>query len=111
MRHLARGLLVLIVFLSAEYLLWNPGLSLTDGRHDLGRNGIWLGHGWLGDDTWFNENARDTTKFRTRAAILELKQELDSHGFRDLFLHLSLTASNGNQFGLSGAYIRRECPA
>src|SRR5438034_2866009 len=32
------------------YLLWSPGLDIRDGRHDRGRNGIWLGHGWLGGD-------------------------------------------------------------
>ena len=35
------------------YTLWSPGEERTDGAHDLGRNGIWLQHGWIGDDIWF----------------------------------------------------------
>ena len=95
MKRVARGLLIFGVILGAIYAFWNPGSSVTDGRHDLGRNGIWLGHGWIGDSLWFTENARDTTTFRTRAAILELKQELDSHGIQDVFPHLTPTTING----------------
>jgi hypothetical protein len=91
----ARGILIFVVVLGVSYLIWNPGSSITNGQHDLGRNGIWLGHGWLGDDVWFSENARDASKFRTRAAILKLKQELDTHGIRDLFPHLTPTGIDG----------------
>lgn len=35
------------------FILWKPGLDIRDGRHDRGRNGLWLGHGWLGGDDWF----------------------------------------------------------
>ncbi len=94
-KSVARGLLVLAAVLVLAYLIWNPGSSVTYGQHDLGRNGIWLGHGWLGDDDWFNENARDTTKFRSRVAILALKNELDSHGIRDVFGHLTPTNLDG----------------
>jgi Glycosyl hydrolases family 18 len=91
----ARGILILIAVFGVAYLVWNPGLSIINGRHDLGRNGIWLGHGWLGNDIWFVENARDKTKFRSRYAILKLKQELDTHGIRDLFPHLTPTGIDG----------------
>jgi Glycosyl hydrolases family 18 len=91
----ARGILVLIVVLGGAYLLWNPGLRITNGQHDLARNGIWLGHGWLGDDIWFKKNARDASKFRTRAVILKLKQELDTHAIQDLFPHLTPTGKDG----------------
>lgn len=95
MNRVARGLLILGVILGTSYAFWNPGLSITNGRHDLGHNGIWLGHGWVGDDNWFNENAREKTIFRTRTVILELKQELDLHGIRDVFVHLTPTTVNG----------------
>jgi Glycosyl hydrolases family 18 len=93
--RVARGFVILIAVLVLAYLVWNPGSSVTEGQHDLGRNGIWLGHGWLGDDVWFNENARDKSQFRTRAAILKLKQELDTHGITDVFPHLTPTSPNG----------------
>jgi hypothetical protein len=94
-KRVARGLLVLVAVLIVGYLFWNPGSSVTDGRHDLERNGIWLGHGWLGDDVWFSENARDSKNFRSQAAILKLKQELDLHGIRDVFPHLTPTTLDG----------------
>ncbi len=87
--------MVLVTVLIVGYLFWNPGSSVTDGTHDLGRNGIWLGHGWLGDDVWFAENARDSKIFRSQAAILKLKQELDLHGIRDVFPHLTPTTLDG----------------
>ncbi|OYV03117.1 MAG: hypothetical protein CFE26_21500, partial [Verrucomicrobiales bacterium VVV1] len=46
------------------YLVWSPGQRIQDGRHDLRTNGIWIGHGWLGDDSWFLENGKDKTLFR-----------------------------------------------
>jgi hypothetical protein len=92
----ARGILILIAVLGAANLIWNPGSSVIDGQHNLGRNGIWLGHGWLGSDAWFQENARDKNQFRSRGAILKLKQELDAHGMRDVFPHLTPTDMDGS---------------
>ncbi len=90
-----RVLIVLIAAFMLAFAFWNPGSGVTNGTHDLGRNGIWLGHGWLGDNAWFQENARDKNQFRSRAAILKLKQELDAHGIRDVFPHLTPTDLDG----------------
>jgi hypothetical protein len=49
----------LLLLLPLAYRLWNPGLTVTDGRHDRHQNAIWLQHGWLGDDHWFKENKRE----------------------------------------------------
>ena len=69
---------VLALFAFAAYSLWAPGREITDGRHDLGRNGIWIQHGWLGDDGWFARNRkvdrkanfRDPERIRELAALL-----------------------------------------
>ncbi len=67
---------------------WSPGRSVPDGRHDLRTNGIWLQHGWIGDDGWFLRNGRDPSRFRNGAKIRELALLLGEHGVRDVFLHL-----------------------
>jgi hypothetical protein len=58
---LLRSLLRILILLGAVfavYALWEPGLDVRDGRHDRGRNGLWLAHGWLGGDDWFSRNAK-----------------------------------------------------
>jgi len=44
----------LVAILGLAYLLWTPGEVVRDGRFDRGLNGVWLQHGWLGDDEWFD---------------------------------------------------------
>ena len=62
------------------YLLWSPGKSVRDGRNDRGSNGMWLQHGWLGHDSWFDEHGRDRTLFRVDERVDGLSSLL-----RDLF--------------------------
>ena len=86
-----RTLLLLAAILgvfSLGYLCWSPGERVTDGRHDLRRNGMWLQHGWLGDDAWFERNGRDRANFRDTAKIAALREKLTRHGVRDVFPHL-----------------------
>lgn len=91
-------LLVLAILASGGlvYLLWSPGERVTDGRHDHRRNGIWLQHGWLGDDAWFTENARDRTKFRSAEKVGELRDRLGKHGIRYVFPHLCPCKADGS---------------
>jgi len=86
-----RTLLLLIVIIGMTglaYLLWSPGTTVRDGRHDLRSNGIWLQHGWLGDDSWFERNRRDRTLFRDTRKIEELAHLLAGHGVKYVFPHL-----------------------
>jgi hypothetical protein len=71
-------LLTLPALLLAGYALWSPGVEVTDGRHDRGHNGLWLQHGWLGDDSWFERNHKKDRipQFRDSARIAELAQRL-----------------------------------
>ena len=75
-----RTILLLVAVLSVAagaYALWSPGAVIEDGRHDHGANGIWIQHGWLGDDAWFARYERDSTQFRDPAAILLARQLQD----------------------------------
>lgn len=74
--------------LGVGYGLWSPGRELRDGRHDLGANGIWLGHGWLGHDDWFERYGKETGAFRSDARVDELQANLATHGVTDLYPHL-----------------------
>jgi hypothetical protein len=65
---------------------------------DLKQNGIWIQHGWLGDDNWFLENQKldRIGHFRDRSKIKELALLLKEHNIKDIFPHLCPTSSNGN---------------
>ena len=81
--------------LGLAYLAWSPGKRIRDGRHDLRSNGIWIQHGWLGDDMWFQRNRRDKTLFRSDERIRELANLLASHGVQYVFPHLCPCSPNG----------------
>lgn len=81
-------LTILVGLLALAWLLWQPGKSVTDGRHDLGNNAIWLQHGWIGDDAWFERNQRDRSKFRNREAMQALADQLRAHGIRKVYPHV-----------------------
>jgi hypothetical protein len=88
-------LLVISAIASLAYHAWSPGSSVTDGRHDLRTNGIWLQHGWIGDDAWFERNRRDRSRFRNDAGIRDLALLLAAHGIRDVFPHLCPCTPDG----------------
>jgi hypothetical protein len=77
------------------YVIWSPGQQVQDGRHDLRTNGIWLQHGWLGDDSWFKRNKRDKTQFRNDDRLDHLADLLRSHGVRYVFPHLCPCSPEG----------------
>lgn len=79
------GILGLIAL---AYFIFSPGKTIRDGRHDLGKNGIWLQHGWLGHDDWFAEHNRDKSLFRNDAAMKELATQMAGHRMKYLFPHL-----------------------
>jgi hypothetical protein len=88
-------LFAILGFLGIAYQAWSPGKRVRDGRHDLWSNGIWVQHGWLGDDLWFSRNRRDKTKFRGGQQIKELADLLASHGVKYVFPHLCPSSPNG----------------
>ncbi len=89
--------IVLALAAAALFRAWSPGLDVTDGRHDRGRNGIWLQHGWLGADEWFDRHRkRDRiAAFRDVATIEGLATLLHQHHITDVFPHACPADSSG----------------
>ncbi|NQZ56625.1 MAG: hypothetical protein HRT88_04040, partial [Lentisphaeraceae bacterium] len=57
-KRLAFLFLIIISFITACYYLWIPGDSHLDHQFKA-NHGIWLQHGWLGHDTWFDKYKKD----------------------------------------------------
>ncbi len=94
---------------AAAWVLWEPGADLRDGRHDRGKNAIWMGHGWLGDDGWFeryNKTAQKE-KFRSPQAIKAMAQRLREHRIADVFPHLCPTLMDGQVAAVDEAQVER----
>jgi len=91
------------------WLLWSPGLDVRDGRHDRGRNGIWLAHSWLGADEWFTQNRKTNqlARYRDEARVKELIERLKHHGITDLFPHLCPTDFDGSLPAVDAASTER----
>jgi hypothetical protein len=86
-RTLSACILLASIFLLG-YQLWSPGKVVRDGSHDLKANGIWMQHGWLGDDKWFKRYKKKPEKFRKTQKIIQLKNLLVKHHITDLYPHL-----------------------
>jgi hypothetical protein len=91
------------------YHLWTPGQVVTDGRHDRGSNGIWLQHGWLGDDAWFERHRRQARLpfFRNSEEIGKLADLLRRHGITDVFPHLCPASLDGAILPVDDPQTRR----
>jgi hypothetical protein len=88
-------LLAIIGLLDLVYVTWSPGERVRDGRHDRRTNGVWIQHGWLGDDLWFQRYRKDQTLFRDDQKVQELADLLASHGVRYVFPHVCPCDPNG----------------
>jgi len=95
-RTLVPGLLV-VAMVPIAYMLWSPGLDVRDGRHDHQRNGIWIGHGWLGGGDWFIRTGKtnETNRFRSPEALAELASLLRQQHITDVFPHLCPADASG----------------
>lgn len=89
--------------------MWRPGLDLKDGRHDRGKNGIWLSHGWLGADGWFIRNGKTNEfgKYRTPTNITVLADKLHRHHITDVFPHLCPAEIDGRLPQIDDAQAER----
>jgi len=99
--------LIVAAALVLAYALWSPGREVADGRHDRGRNALWLQHGWLGDDAWFARNRRDPARFRSREAVAALAARLRAHGVTDVFPHLCPVDGDGGPAHTDDAQVER----
>lgn len=86
-----------LVAAPTAFAFWPRGRDLRDGRHDRGENGLWLQHGWLGDDAWFVVNGKTDSRafFRDLANVEALRDTLVAHGIRDVFPHLCPSLPGG----------------
>ncbi len=93
----------------AAYAVWSPGRDVTDGRHDRGTNGLWLAHGWLGDDAWFRRNGGEAREpeFRSERALAGLADRLRRNGIADVFPHLCPCRPDGSLPGVDDAQAER----
>ena len=111
MRPLASiGAIVLVsAALVVAYRVWTPGLDVSDGRHDRGRNAIWLQHGWFASDDWFRrEHKQDhVADFRDPANIQHLADLLRAHHITDVFPHISPADKNGDLPPLDHTQVER----
>lgn len=105
-RRLWASLAALFCLLLFAHWRWQPGLSVRDGRDNLDRNAIWLGHGWLGADSWFQTD-KEKTRFRSVGNIAELTQNCRDNGIRDLYPHLTPTQPSGAVAASDDAQIER----
>ncbi len=107
-RTLVGGAFVLVIFFGA-YAAWQPGRDIRDGRHDLGKNGIWLGHGWLAADKWFFDNKKTNSirEFRDPEKISALAKLLRQHHITDVFPHLCPSDPFGNLPEMDAARTER----
>lgn len=101
MRSTFYFIIAITLLLMSAFLLysqWTPGQDITDGRHDLKMNGIWIQHGWLGDDAWFIRNKKEdrTAYFRNTDEINSLASLLRQHNITDVFPHLCPTLKTGD---------------
>lgn len=97
LRRIGIGVALVVACVLLGYGVWRPGLEVRDGRHDLGRNAIWLAHGWLGADEWFIKHGRTNEfgRYRDPARIRELAEKLRRHGITDVFPHLCPAEATG----------------
>lgn len=91
------------------WIAWEPGVVIVDGRHDRGHNGIWLQHGWLGDDEWFIRNSKDDQipHFRNTNQIAHLAALLRTNGISDVYPHLCPCSIDGNVAPADPAQVER----
>ena len=81
------GALALILGIPALcYWIWAPGSSAPLPEYS--NNAIWLGHGWLGDDSWFERNQRNKDDFRTVEKISALFKKLSDNKISTVYPHL-----------------------
>lgn len=101
--------MALVIAVPLSYLLWSPGKEVSDGRHDRGQNGIWLQHGWLGDDGWFVRNDRTSRlkEFRDANRIRAFADKLRDHGFTDVYPHLCPCDIDGDIAKVDPAQLER----
>jgi hypothetical protein len=88
----------LALFLSLPvllYTLWTPGAASAPGGFAHARNGLWLAHGWMGDDSWFTRHRRPRDDYDTETARARLRQTCADNQIAYVFPHLCPATPRG----------------
>ena len=87
------------------YLFWQPGSDtpLPEYRS----NAIWIGHGWLGDDSWMQRNQRRKEDFRSPEKISALMKKLSENHISIVYPHLCPAQYNGKIAPYDSAQVER----
>ena len=100
LKKLAKSLLRIVAALTIIlgvpalcYLGWQPGSN--EPLPEYANNAIWLGHGWLGDDSWFIRNNRNKDDFRRVGKISALFKNLSDNKISTVYPHLCPAQLNG----------------
>ena len=71
--RIVAALAVILGLPAIAYLLWQPGSN--EPLPEYANNAIWIGHGWMGDDGWFERNNRNKDNFcRVEKSYLHLSR-------------------------------------
>lgn len=98
--------LAIIIGLPAlAYSLWSPGSDKPLTK--LNNNAVWIGHGWLGDDSWFLRNQRNKNDFRNPQKMTALFRKLTENKISTVYPHLCPAQFNGRIAPYDSAQIER----
>ena len=87
------------------YLFWQPGCDMPLPEYR--SNAIWIGHGWLGDDSWMLRNQRRKEDFRSPEKITALLKKLSENHISIVYPHLCPAQYNGKIAPYDSAQIER----
>ena len=91
--RIAAALIIILGVPALCYWVWQPGSC--EPLPEYANNAIWLGHGWLGDDSWFIRNKRNKDDFRNVEKISALFKKLSDNKISTVYPHLCPAELNG----------------
>ncbi|PCJ54337.1 MAG: hypothetical protein COA79_22000 [Planctomycetota bacterium] len=88
-------LFIVILALFVAYLIWTPGYIDRSKTIDMKKNGLWLAHGWIGADEWFEKYKKDKNKYRTPESYNTLNSRIKTLNIEYIFPHLCPSTIQG----------------
>jgi len=107
-KSLLRIVIALAVILGIPalcYLFWQPGSDAPLPQYR--SNAIWIGHGWLGDDSWMQRNQRRKVDFRSPEKISALLKKLSENRISIVYPHLCPAQYHGKIAPYDSAQVER----
>ena len=99
------ALAIIAIMIVLGYGLWFPGSDAP--LPEFPNNAIWLGHGWLGDDGWFERNSRSKDDFRDIKKITALLKKLSANNISTVYPHLCPAQMDGKIAPYDSVQIER----